>query len=118
MLRCRGQGKGGESIGPIERRQRLLEVLCHRRHDTCENLAKEFAVSTRTIYSDIEALTCSYPIETVRGRYGGGVKVADGYYLHRKALSPKQSALVRKLREQLTGDDLIVFNSILFQFAL
>ncbi len=105
-------------MGPAERRQRLLEVLCHRRHDTCENLAREFDVSIRTIYSDIEALTCSYPIETVRGRYGGGVKIAEGYYPYRRTLSPTQVALLRKLSAQLDGDDLITLNSILFQFAL
>lgn len=105
-------------MGPTERRQKLLEVLCRRRRDTCENLAREFGVSTRTIYSDIEVLTCSYPIEAVRGRYGGGFRVADGFTLRRKGLSAKQTALLRRLREQLTGDDLIVLNSILLQFAL
>ena len=59
----------------FERRQRLMEVLCLRRHDTYDNLASEFKVSKMTIRRDIAALTCSYPIETVRGRYGGGVRV-------------------------------------------
>ena len=97
---------------PTERRQKLLEVLCVRRHDTCDNLAHEFHVANSTIRHDLEILTCSYPIETVRGRYGGGVKVADGYYLYRKALA------LQRLRDQLDGDDLITLNSILLQFAL
>ncbi len=103
---------------PTERRQRLLEVLCLRRHDTCDNLAFEFHVSTATIRRDLEVLMCSYPIETVRGRYGGGVKVADGYYLHRRVFTKKQAALLRKIREQLSGDDLETLDSILLQFAL
>ena len=103
-------------MGPAERRQRLLEVLCHRRHDTCENLAREFDVSIRTIYSDIEVLMCSYPIEAVRGRYGG-VRVSDWFYPSSTSLGPKQFALLIKLRNQLSGDDLIVLNSILVQFA-
>lgn len=103
---------------PTERRQRLLEVLCMRRHDTCDNLAHEFNVSNATIRRDLEILTCSYPIETVRGRYGGGVKVADGYYLYRKVLTPKQAALLQKLRDQMEGGDLVTLNSILLQFAL
>ena len=103
---------------PTERRQRLLEVLCIRRHDTCDNLAHEFHVANSTIRRDLEILTCAYPIETVRGRYGGGVKVADGFFLYRRTLTPKQAALLQRLRDQLDGDDLIVLNSILLQFTL
>ena len=101
-----------------ERREAILEVLCIRRHDTCDNLAHEFHVANSTIRRDLEILTCSYPIETVRGRYGGGVKIADGYYLYRKMLTPKQAALLQRLRDQLDGDDLITLNSILLQFTL
>ena len=70
-----------------------------------------------TIRRDLEILTCSYPIETVRGRHGGGVKVADEYYLYRKALAPKQAALLQRLRDQLDGEDRIILNSILLQFT-
>ena len=31
----------------------------------------------------------------VRGRYGGGVRVADGYYLGRKYLKPDQQELLK-----------------------
>ena len=34
------------------------------------NLATEFGVSVRTIKNDIDILSLSYPIETIRGRYG------------------------------------------------
>lgn len=105
-------------MSPTERRHQLLEVLCRRRHDTCENLANEFRVSKRTIYSDIELLMCSYPVETVCGRYGGGVKVPDGFYVCRhERLTPKQADLLRKLSCQLEGDDLDTLNSILSEFA-
>lgn len=104
-------------MSPSERRQELIEVLCRRRHDTYYNLAFEFHVSTRTICRDIAVLMCSYPLETVRGRYGGGVKVADGYYLYRKSLNQKQAALLRRLRNQLMGEDLDTMDSILVQFA-
>lgn len=109
-------------MSPSERRRELLEVLCLRRHDTYGNLANEFHVSKRTICRDVAVLMCSYPIETVCGRFGGGVRVVEGYYLHhkssaRKALTPKQTALLRKLRDQLVGDDRDTINSILVQFA-
>lgn len=107
----------GENMSPHERRQQLLEVLCQRRHDTYDNLAREFNVSKMTIRRDITWLMCSYPIETVCGRYGGGVKMADGYYLRRKILTQRQIALLRRLADQLNGDDLDTLNSILFQFS-
>lgn len=99
-----------------ERRQSLLAELFSNRHDTCENLARKLNVTTRTIYSDIETLMCSYPIEAVRGRYGG-VKISDWFYPSSTSLNPKQFALLVKLKSQLSGDDLIVLNSILVQFA-
>ena len=80
-----------------ERRQKILEILCVRRQETMENLAQEFNVTTRTIRNDIEELTLALPIETVRGRYGGGVRVADGYYLGRKYLKPDQQELLKRL---------------------
>ena len=109
-------------MGSAERRQELLEVLCHRRHDTYDNLARDFNVSKMTIRRDIAALMCSYPIETVHGGRHGCVKVMDRYYLHHrnrdyKTLDTKQIALLRKLGSQLVGDDLDTLNSILVQFA-
>lgn len=109
-------------MSPSERRQKLLEVLCLRRYDTCANLAREFHVCQRTIRYDIEALMCSYPIETVHGGRHGCVRVMEGYYYHHKssankALNQKQTALLRKLRCQLVGDDRDTINSILVQFA-
>ena len=79
-----------------ERRQKILEILCVRRQETMENLAQEFNVTIRTIRNDIEELTLAHPIETVRGRYGGGVRVADGYYLGRKYLKTKSTGTVEK----------------------
>ena len=100
-----------------ERREAILEVLCIRRYDTYRNLAFEFHVSREIIWQDIAVLICSCPIETVRGRYGGGVKVADGFYLYRRKLTARQAALLVKLSAQLTGDDLATIDSILHQFA-
>ena len=107
-----------KNMTPSERREAILNVLCKRRQDTVENLAHEFGVSVRTIKYDIEELTLAHPIETVRGRYGGGVKVAEGYYIGRKYLKPNQQELLKKLSEQLSGNDLEVMNSILRDFAL
>lgn len=109
---------GGQVLSVNERRQKLLEILSVRRQETMENLAQELQVTTRTIWNDIEALTLAYPLETVRGRYGGGVRVADGYYVGRKYLKPSQQELLKRLSEQLDGEDLATMNSILSEFAL
>lgn len=101
-----------------ERRAAILEILCRRREETMQNLADEFHVTRRTILSDIDELTLSYPIQTTRGRFGGGVKVADGYYIGRKYLKPSQLQLLQRLAGSLTGSDLSVMNSILSDFAL
>ena len=100
-----------------DRRQRLLEVLCLRRQDTYDNLAREFNVSKRTIRYDVAALMCSYPIETVCGRYGGGVKVRNDYYPYRKTLDKEQIKLLVRLSAQLDGEDLATISSIIFQLA-
>lgn len=100
-----------------ERRQELIELLCHRRHDTYENLAQAFGVSKRTIRYDVERLTLSYPIETASGRYGGGVKIADWYRQDRTQLTPEQASLLTRLASTLNGEEQTVMNEILAQFA-
>jgi predicted DNA-binding transcriptional regulator YafY len=105
-------------MGPNERRMEIIEALCRRRQDTMANLATEFGVSVRTIKNDIDILSLSYPIETIRGRYGGGVRIADGYYLHKKYLKPEQKELLERLGSTLSGNDLLVMNSIIKDFAL
>lgn len=104
-------------MSQAERHLQLLHVLCLRRHDTYDNLAHEFNVCKRTIRYDVAALMCAYPIETVCGRYGGGVKVADDYRPYRRSLNRKQVDLLVRLGAQLEGDDLDTLNSILFQLA-
>lgn len=107
-----------KNMTPSERRDAIIDVLCKRRQDTVANLAHEFDVSVRTIKYDIEELTLAHPIETIRGRYGGGVRIADGYYAGRKYLKPNQKDLLIKLSDKLSGDDLTIMKSILRDFAL
>lgn len=104
-------------MGAAERRQQILELLCQRRKETVSNLAAELGVCERTIRRDIEMLTLQYPIETVCGRYGGRVKLADWYYQGRRRLTPRQTALLRRLAAGLQGEDLEDMNQILVQFA-
>lgn len=105
-------------MNPSERRNSIIEILCVRRFETIANLAQRLDVSVRTICRDIVVLSCTYPIETVRGRYGGGVKMAEWYHSGRTMLTAPQKALLLKLRPTLSGLDLEVMDSILAQFAL
>lgn len=102
---------------PNERRAAILDTLCSRRYDTIQNLAREFHVCERTIRYDIEELTLAYPLETQQGN-GGGVKVAEGYFVGRKYLKPAQQQLLQKLSASLTSEELSVMNSIFADFAL
>lgn len=104
-------------MNPWERRQKILEVLCLRRHDTAANLAHEFNVSRETIHRDIVILTCSYPIETVKGGHGGGIRVADWFHLNRRSLNSEEITFLRRLAEGLDGADLEKLNRIIAQFS-
>ena len=103
-------------MNPWERRQRILEVLCLRRHETTDNLAHEFNVSRETIRRDITVLTCSYPVETVQGSHGG-VRVADWFHLDRRALNSDEITFLRKLEGRLEGADREMLNRIITLFS-
>ena len=100
-------------MGAEERRKAIWRALCRRRQDTVANLAVEFNVSPRTVYYDIRFLSCIYPFESVRGRYHGGIKVAEWYTPNSKALTPAQMELLERLLVTLDGDDVIVLQSII-----
>ena len=103
-------------LNPWERRQKILEILCLRRHETTENLAHEFNTSQGTIRRDITMLTCSYPVETVQGSHGG-VRVADWFHLDRRSLNSDEITFLRKLEGQLDGADREMLNRIIVTFS-
>ena len=104
-------------MGPAERRQAIWEYLCCVRFETTKNLAIRFGVCERTIRNDLVLLSCSYPIETSFGPYGG-IRVAGWFHPDRKFLSSEQTTLLLKLRVTLEDEERKVMNSILIQFAL
>lgn len=99
-----------------ERRMALLEVLCLRRHETRENLAFEFGVSKRTIEYDVQILSVNYPIFSVQGK-GGGIYIMEGFNLHKRYLTNKQSAVLQELAVVLPEEDKQVILSILKDFS-
>lgn len=99
-----------------ERRMALLEALCLRRHDTRENLAFEFGVSKRTIEYDVQILSANYPIFSVQGK-GGGIYIMEGYELHKKYLTDKQSEVLQELAVTLSEENKLVVLSVLKDFS-
>lgn len=102
---------------PHERRLAIWRFLCCHRSDTVAHLAAKYGVSARTIYYDVQILSLSYPIETVRGRYHAGIRIPDWYKPNPKAYTPAQHELLLKLKADLTGNDLVIMASIIEQFA-
>jgi len=101
-----------------ERRIRIIQILNLRGQETMQNLADEFGVTARTIRNDINHLSLSYPLETIRGRYGGGVRVLKDSRTKQRYLKPEQLELLRRLSGCLSGSDLTIMNSIIKDFAL
>ena len=100
-----------------ERQSAILNLLFRDRYTTEKELAAMLGVSERTIRKDIAAIVCKLPVKTVRGRYNSGVWLEDWFIPDANKLSSKQENLLTRLRIPLTGEDLIVMNSILTQFA-
>ena len=99
-----------------ERRMCILNVLLEKRKDSLQRLSEEFQVSRWTIMRDIQELSRSHPISTKQGA-GGGVRIMDGYRLGMKYLTAEQATLLEKLSENLTGEDLLIMQSILKTFS-
>ena len=101
-----------------ERRMQIIETLCAKRQDTMQNLAFEFKVSVRTICYDIETLSLSYPIYTIKGgRKSGGVYISEDYYLGKQYLNSEQESLLEKLVREIEEQDAKVLKSILERFT-
>ena len=118
ILQSQGKTRAVRGMTPSERRSEILRLLCKRRHETAINLAAEFSVSERTIRNDLVILSCYYPIQVTRGRYGGGAHLPEWFHLENRMLSPEQEILLQKLKTALDGEELQIMNSILAQFAL
>lgn len=58
----------------MERRCQIIEILCDAK---MRDLASRFNVSIHTIRTDVNVLSLTYPIQTTRGRYNGGIGFID-----------------------------------------
>jgi predicted DNA-binding transcriptional regulator YafY len=68
-------------VNHLDRLFGILLVLQRRRAVSATQLARQFEVSTRTIYRDLQTLSAlGVPIYTIRG-HGGGFRLREGYFL-------------------------------------
>ena len=62
----------------MERRCQIVEILCDAKmRIKMRDLASRFNVSIRTIRTEVDVLSLTYPIQTTRGRYNGGIGFID-----------------------------------------
>lgn len=97
-------------MGTAERRQKIMQILSMRRHETASNLAREFGVSTRTIRRDIEILSLTEPIYTQSGRYLGGIYIVDGYNLGHLYMTDDEITILSKVYSYICLHKIPVLN--------
>ena len=102
---------------PDDRRHKMREYLSARRKATYQELAEEYGITWRTAKRDIEILSVTVPLETIRGN-GGGVKVQDGWHSNRLYMNSEQKMLLIELHEALTGKKREIMETILTDFIL
>ena len=102
-----------------ERQDRIRAILRKERRVLVCNLTVALGCSRSTVLRDLEVLSASgFPLVTIRGRYGGGVELAEWYQPHRNSLCPEQlmalQAAVTNTKDPLAR---MALGSILDQFG-
>jgi len=68
----------------------IVYILMQKRKVTAKELAERFEVSTRTIYRDIEIISCAnIPVYMTKGKEGG-IGLLDGYVFNKAILSNEE----------------------------
>lgn len=78
----------------IDRLFAITNILINKKNVTATELARQFGVSVRTIYRDVEILsTNGVPIYTHQGK-GGGISIIEGCTIDRTMLSDEEQKQV------------------------
>lgn len=71
----------------ITRLLEIVTILLNKKTVTAKELAERFNVSVRTIYRDVDDLSCSgIPVYTIQG-VNGGISILDNYTMNKTMLS-------------------------------
>ncbi len=80
----------------VERLVKMIFYIVNHEKVTAHELAEYYAVSTRTIYRDIDTLTLiGIPIITAKGT-GGGISLIDGYTIDKSTFSKEERQSIYK----------------------
>lgn len=101
----------------LERRQEIFNILCEQRHITMDCLASRFNVTRRTIVTDIQELSLTYPIYTLSGKYDGGVYLSDNFKIGKEYLTLEQERVLQQLFYLSNVEQKEVLQSILKKFG-
>lgn len=104
-------------MGTVERRLKIMRLLCKRRYETMQNLAEEFNVSIRTIKRDIDELTFLMPLYVKSGRHDGGVYVDKDYTMDRMYMTEEEIELLNRVKI-MTMDKLSEKENNLFDYII
>lgn len=100
-----------------ERKELIMATLREKHTAHVHDLCVALDCSKSTVLRDLESLTLSFPIETVRGRYGGCIKLAECYQPRNACLNPEQIQVLKRFASSASRDDRMILNSILDQFS-
>lgn len=95
-----------------ERRESIMKILNERRHESMSYFVKKFEVSRNTIVRDVDKLSMSYPIYTLKG-HNGGVFLMDGFRFVKIKLNEDQFKLLVRLHATLSEKDREIMSEIL-----
>ena len=99
-----------------ERQFEILRLLNERKFVTMSSMAKEFEVTTRTIFSDIVALTERYAIKT-KG-HNGGVSVGNDFHPFIGTLSVEETkALINISRGVINEYEIMMLQKIISYYG-
>ncbi len=104
-------------MNSLARRAAIWHTICLRRKITMLELAEKHQVHVRTIQRDIDILSLDHPIITIRGRYGGGVALAEGSYTPKQTLTEQQVACLLRASETVTEPDATILRGIIQQLT-
>ena len=96
------------------RSERLFEIvfiLLNKKRTTAQELAKKFAVSIRTVYRDIDILSCAgIPVYTVQGT-GGGIFIDETYTINKSIVTQEERFFKADIPCQLSRVSFLWYNS-------